>query len=87
MAKARDPTNKNYLEIMRNLNKSVALKEEANKLVKENKLDEAVAKFKECLEIDQNNISYNSIINMNMAITLSKQKKFEEALKAVNQCI
>jgi hypothetical protein len=52
MAKARDPTNKNYLEIMRNLNKSVALKEEANKLVKENKLDEAVAKFKECLEID-----------------------------------
>ena len=60
------------------------MKEEASKLFKDGKVDEAIVKFKECLEIDQLNVTYNSVIYLNLAIGLSKKKKDEEALAALN---
>jgi len=56
-------------------------------LFKENKLDEAIAKFDECLALDPLNLTFNATILLNKSIALSRQSKNEEALKALNQCI
>jgi hypothetical protein len=44
-AKVKDPGNIIYNEIWMNIEKSIKLKEEANNLVRDNKLDEALIKF------------------------------------------
>jgi len=63
------------------------MKDEASDLFKKSKLDEAIAKFKECLEIDPLNIHYNATIYLNIGIALNKQKKNEEALAHLNKAV
>lgn len=69
------------------IKQSAARKEEASGLFKEGKLDEAIAKFDACLEIDPLNLTYNSTILLNKSIALGKQNKHEDALRVLNLCI
>jgi hypothetical protein len=44
------------------------LKEEAGALFKDKKIQEAIDKFKEGVEIDPLNLKYNSVVYFNMAV-------------------
>lgn len=72
---------------IKNIKKSHEMKEEATLLFKENNIDQAINKFKECLDIDDLNINYNAQVCLNIAIGLNKQKKNEEALKFLNRAV
>jgi len=50
-------------------------------------LDEAIAKFDECLQLDPLNLNYNATILLNKSIALGKQGKKEESLAALNKCL
>lgn len=43
--------------------------------------------FDECVQLDPLNLTYNSTLNHNKAIALTKLKKDSEAMKALNICI
>ena len=62
-------------------------KEEAGALFKQEKLDEAIAKFDECLQLDPLNLNYNATILLNKSIALGKQGKKEASLAALNKCL
>lgn len=83
-ALALDPDNVDLKKSIRNIKRAHDLKEEGTKFFKENNLDKAVEKFKECLDVDPMNIHYNATICFNIAMALSKEKKNEEALKYLN---
>ena len=82
-----EPDNHEYIRFLKNIKKSGTMKDEASGLFKEGKMEAAVQKFQECLEIDPLNVTYNSTILMNLSIGLSKLKKNNEALAALNKCI
>ncbi len=82
-----EPDNGALLKMVRNVKKSNDMKEEAGKLFKANDIEGAVKKFQDCLNIDPLNVTYNATIYLNLAIALSKQKKNEEALAALNKCL
>jgi tetratricopeptide (TPR) repeat protein len=63
------------------------MKEQAAAMFKDNKLDSAVEKFKECLLIDPLNLNYNASIHLNIAIALNKKGKNEEAIDALNKAV
>ena len=63
------------------------MKEEAGADFKAEKLDEAIAKFDKCLELDPFNLTYNATILLNKSIALTKQKKTDIALKSLNLCL
>lgn len=63
------------------------MKEQASDLFKANKLEEAIKKFDECLNLDPLNLTFNSTILLNKAIALNKLKKNDEALTALNKCL
>ena len=71
----------------RNIKKSHDLKEEASALFKKGAVQAAIDKFQDCLEIDELNIHYNATIYLNIGIGLSKLKKHEDALKALNRSV
>jgi len=64
-----------------------ANKEEAGALFKADKLDEAIEKFDECLQLDPLNLNYNATILLNKSIALVKQEKKELALASLNKCL
>jgi tetratricopeptide (TPR) repeat protein len=68
-----DPDNIMIKNSIKNIKKSSDLKDEATNLFKENKLEQAIQKFKECLEIDDLNIHYNATICLNIGIALNKK--------------
>lgn len=82
-----DPDNSMLKTSVKNIKKSNDLKDEASKLFKESKVQEAIAKFKLCLEVDPLNLSFNSTIYLNLAIGLSKNKKNDDALNMLNKAI
>lgn len=82
-----DPDNEELRLAVKNIRLQNDRKEEASQLFKENKLQEAVEKFKLCLDIDPNNIQYNATIYLNIGIALNKLKKNEEALANLNKAI
>ena len=51
-----------------------------NNLIKEGKFQESYDAYTEALSLDQFNNKLNAIIYSNRALTLMKDKKFEEAL-------
>lgn len=63
------------------------MKDQATELFKKGKYQEAVEKFKECLNIDPLNIHYNAVINFNLGMALNKLKKDEDALSALNKAV
>ena len=50
-------------------------------------MEEAIAKFKECLEIDEYNINYTATINFNLGMAYNKLKQNEQALVHLNKAI
>lgn len=60
------------------------MKEEAAAVFKDGKLDEAIAKFEECLALDELNAQYNSTILLNIAIAQVRLKKNDLAISALN---
>jgi tetratricopeptide (TPR) repeat protein len=63
------------------------MKDEAGELFKANKIDEAIKKFDQCLELDPLNLTYNATILLNKAIALNKKGKNDEALTCLNKCL
>ena len=56
-------------------------------MFKQNKLEEAIKLFSECVELDALNLTYNATILLNKAIALVKLDKKEWALKELNLCL
>jgi len=79
-----DPENREARLAVRAIKSSASIKIDAGNLFKENKLAEAIAKFDEALALDPLNLTYNATILLNKAIALVKQKKNDDALKALN---
>ena len=69
------------------IKKAATMKDEAAAIFKENKYEEAINKFEECLKLDELNANYNSTILLNTAICYSKINKNDLALKALNKAI
>ena len=63
------------------------MKEEAAAVFKEGKFEEAIAKFNECLALDELNAGYNSTLLLNIAIAQVKLGKNDEAMRALNRAI
>lgn len=83
----QDPDNKEAQKALKMIKAAQAKKEEAGELFKAEKLDDAIAKFDECVRLDPLNLNYNATILLNKSIALTKQKKYEEAIKAVDKAI
>jgi DnaJ family protein C protein 7 len=69
------------------MKKSVELKEKAGELFKAGSLQEAVDVFNTCLDVDEDNNSYNATILLNISIALAKLDKKEQAMSSLNRCI
>ena len=82
-----DPDLKDAQKAIKLIKVAATKKEEAGQLFKESKLDEAIEKFDECVQIDPLNLTYNATILLNKSIALSRQNKNEEALSALNKCL
>ena len=63
------------------------MKEEASVVFKEGKYEEAIVLFKQCLELDKLNSSFNSTILFNISFSYEKLGKKDEQLIALNQAI
>ena len=68
----RDPDLKDAMKALKLIKTVGPLKDEANALVKEEKYEEAIAKFDECLLLDPLNITYNASILLNKSIAQTK---------------
>lgn len=84
---AQDPDNKDAQKAFKMIKTAASKKELASEAFKENKLEEAITLFDECLALDTLNLNYNATVLLNKAIALCKLKKNELALKALNLCI
>lgn len=82
-----DPDLKECQIIMKRTIKAAKMKEEAAAVFKEQKFEEAITKFEECLELDPMNGNYNSTLLLNIAIARVKQGNNSEALAALNKAI
>jgi len=56
-------------------------------MFKNNKLEDAIKTFSECITLDPLNLTYNSTLLLNKAIALVKLQRNEQALKELNQCL
>lgn len=82
-----DPDNAVLQKATRNIKKATEMKEQAAAMFKNNNIEGAVEKFRECLLIDPLNLNYNASIHLNIAIGLNKKGKNEEALDALNRAV
>ena len=82
-----DPDLKESQRCIRTMKKAASLKEEVASIFKEGKYAEAIERYKECLDLEPLNSSYNSQILLNTAICHSKLGKTEEAIKSLNLAI
>ena len=82
-----DPDLTECQKSIKQMKKSAAMKEEAAAVFKEGKLEEAIAKFEECLALDEQNAQYNSTILLNIAIAQVRLKKNDLAMTALNKAI
>lgn len=83
----RDPDLKESMKAIKMIKVATQMKEEAGADFKAEKLEDAVAKFDKCLELDPFNLTYNATILLNKSIALNKLKKNDLALKALNLCL
>jgi tetratricopeptide (TPR) repeat protein len=75
-----DPDLKEAAQAIKMIRTSEQLKDAAGELFKENKMQDAIKKFDECLALDPLNLTYNATILLNKAIALNKISKNDEAL-------
>jgi len=83
----RDPDCIDAMKAIKAVKVATQNKEEASALFKAEKLDEAIAKFDECIALDPLNLNYNATILLNKSIAQTKQGKKELALKSLNACL
>ena len=67
-----DPDNQEVKQALKNVKFMSEKKDEASKLFKDGKYKEAIAKFNECVAIDELNVIYNATIYFNIALCKSK---------------
>lgn len=84
---SQDPDNKEAANALRMIKTAAKKKEEANTVFKNNEFESAIKLFDEAVALDPLNLNYNSILLHNKAIALTKLKKDNEAMKALNLCI
>lgn len=64
----RDPDCVDAMKALKAVKVATQNKEEAGELFKAEKLDEAIAKFDECVALDPLNLNYNATILLNKSI-------------------
>jgi tetratricopeptide (TPR) repeat protein len=69
------------------MKKSTDLKEKASSLFKQGNLPEAIDKFNDCLDIDEDNQTFNATILLNISIAQYKLDQKKEALKSLDRCL
>lgn len=82
-----DPDLKECQVLMKNIKKSLAMKEEASLIFKTGDYAAAIVKFQECLTIDTMNSQYNAAILLNISICEDKQGKKQDALRTLNKAL
>jgi DnaJ family protein C protein 7 len=82
-----DPDLKKCQVMMKLGIKAAKMKEDAAEIFKEQKFEEAVTKFEECLALDPMNACYNSTLLLNISICQVKLGKQDLALAALNKAI
>jgi len=82
-----DPDLKECQICLKDLKKSLAMKEEASEIFKAGKYAEAGAIFECCLEIDPLNAFFNATVLLNISICQDKQGNTREALRSLNKAI
>jgi tetratricopeptide (TPR) repeat protein len=63
-----EPDNHDLVRAIKNIKIQTDLKNKASELFKNNKIQDAIEKFKECLNIDPLNINYNATIHLNLGM-------------------
>ena len=82
-----DPDNVAAQKAIKNLKKAAEAKEKAGALFKKEEFKEANEAFDECLEIDDLNLSFNSIIYFNKSILQDRLKQKEESMRCLNMSL
>jgi len=76
-----DPDNQNYKAQFRKANSLDSKKAEGNEAFSSGDYQKAYDTYSECLSIDPNIASYNSVLYSNRAAALMKLKRYEEAIR------
>jgi len=82
-----DPDNVQCKTLLKNLKKFEEYKENANGEFKKGNYEEAIKLYTECLQLDPEFRSYNSIIHCNRGAAYMSLKKYHEALADINKSI
>ena len=76
-----------YKEVLEQIQKSKSQKDQGTGLYKEQKYNDALNQFNQCLLLDHLNVSYNSTIQYNIGMCQIKLNNSQEALNSFNQCL
>ena len=79
-----DPDLKECQICMKNLKKSLRLKEEATEVFKGGNYAEAIVKFEECVDVDPLNANFNATLLLNVSIGHEKLGDKIKKLEALN---
>lgn len=82
-----DPDNIAAQKAVKNLKKAAEMKEAAGALLKKEEFKEANEAYDKCLEVDDLNLSYNSIIYFNKSILQDRLKQKEESMRCLNMSL
>jgi len=82
-----DPELKEIPVAIKNVKKSNQLKEEGSNLYKQKKIQEAISKWEEAVQIDPYYRKFNSLVFSNLMTGYNKLKNNEKALRAINDAI
>ena len=82
-----DPDYVVCMKALKRVKKTDLMKNEANEFFKVGEYENAIKGFTECLELFPHNKVYNSSVYLNRAISYSKLKRQDTALKDLNKAI
>lgn len=72
---------------MKNLKKSLRLKEEATEVFKAGEYKEAIEKFEICVDVDPQNANFNATILLNVSIAYEKLGDRSKKLESLNHAL
>lgn len=82
-----DPDNNKVMKEFKRIKALENQKEAANTAFKAQKWDDAIVGYTTCLALDPKNKPFNAKLHCNRATALSKQKKFDEAIRDCDKAI
>lgn len=82
-----DPDNVAAQKAVKNLKRAAEAKEKAGAFFKKEEYKEANEAFDACLEVDELNLSYNSIIYFNKSILHDRTKEKDESMRCLNMSL